>query len=119
MTKPVSSTRQFSNLSEAVAFIAECLESGDSAELLSELGQAQEYLAQRPDHLEYFSKFVFGALRDVHRRTDLRELYKGRVFPEKSTQFKLGGHMQELGCIHIDFEKRDRGWVLRDIWLCR
>jgi len=113
------SIKQFLDLSEAVAFIAECLDSGACAELFSELEKAQEHVARRPDHLDYFSKFVFATLRDIHRRTDLRELYRGRGFPEESAQFKLGGHMQELGCIHIDFEKRERGWALRDIWVCR
>ena len=119
MARPRSSTRQFHDLSEGVAFIAECLESGSIAELHSDLELAEERLARRPDDLDYFSRFVFAQLCDIHRRTDLRELYRDRAFPEDSEHFKLGGHMKELGCIHIDFEKGHHGWALRDIWLCR
>ena len=29
------------------------------------------------------------------------------------------GREAELGCIHIDFQKIEAGWVLDEIWVCR
>ena len=119
MSKSGSNVKQFPSLSEAVAFIVACLESDAQARLLSECERGSAHLVRNPDYLDHFSRFVFSQLRDKHQETDLRTRYSDRVFPEDGTKFKLGGHMQELGCIHIDFVKRESGWALRDIWLCR
>jgi hypothetical protein len=119
MTHAKSNVKSFQRLSVAVTFITECLEADAYTELFSELEQAQEHVARRSDYLDYFTKFIFFPLCEIHAQTNVRELYQDREFPECDIYFKLGGHMQELGCIHIDFEKRDQGWVLRDIWMCR
>jgi len=50
---------------------------------------------------------------------DLRERYAGRDFPKDQNRFKLGGHMAELGCVHIDFVNWDGGWRLWNISVCR
>ena len=119
MTHAKSNVKSFQRLSVAVTFITECLETDAYTELFSELEQAQEHVARRSDYLDYFTKFIFSPLREIHKQMNLQELYRGREFPKSDTYFKLGGHMQELGCIHIDFEKREQSWVLRDIWMCR
>jgi hypothetical protein len=119
MIEEVSSVRSFSTLAEAVGFIAECLDTDAGAELLAELEHGRDLLARRPDHAGYFAEFVFGALKLSHEQMDLRERYKGQDFPEDDPHLKLGGHMAELGCTHIDFVRRDDGWRLRDIFVCR
>jgi hypothetical protein len=117
--RPIPERKDFSNLSDAIAFIVECLESDAFERLHSQMESAQAKLARRPDHLDYFSRFLFQPLLAIQQRTDLRELYRDREFPMGEVHYKLGGHMQELRCIHIDFVKGERGWSLCDIWLCR
>ena len=119
MNEPESSLRGFTNLREAVAFIVRRLESGKVEELFFELKEAQTILARNAEFLSYFSKFIFTPLLEIHQKVDLRELYNGKDFPEDGTEYKLGGHMMELGCIHIDFVKRECDWALQNIWLCR
>lgn len=113
------SNSQFALLSEAVNFIARCLEAEKVTDLFWELERAQEHMAQSPDYLKYFSEFIFSPLREVHVCQDLRDLYQGRDFPRRDNKFKLGGHMAELGCIHIDFVRQGQGWSLVDISMCR
>ena len=58
-------------------------------------------------------------LKNSHKKTSLQELYIQKEFPKAKDKFKLGGHMAELGCIHIDFIKIDDKWYLEDIWNCK
>jgi len=109
----------FSVLSDAVAFIAGCLEAGDPADLLLAVRRAPQHVAHSADYRERFRTFIFLPLAEIHRCQDLRELYRDRAFPESGARFKLGGHMQELGCTHIDFVREEQGWLLEDIWICR
>ena len=49
----------------------------------------------------------------------LAKIFVGREFPKDATTFKLGGHMKELGCCHIDFLKKGDSWKIVSIWQCR
>jgi hypothetical protein len=111
--------KRFRTLSDAVDFISRCLEEDASAELASAPARFAANVARDPDYLDYFSRFIFEPLQETHRRTDLRALYAGREFPSQETHFKLGGHMAELGCIHVDFVRQGAVWTLEEIWLCR
>ena len=111
--------KRFRQLSDAVGFVAQCLQSDDPEKLMSQLWRAERLLKPDSWHGDHFREFVFGQLKKIHEETDLQALYQDRIFPEDDTRLKLGGHMSELGCIHIDFAKRDEGWVIHDIWLCR
>jgi hypothetical protein len=62
---------------------------------------------------------IFSQLQGYQREMDFWLRYQGKRFPVDDQRFTLGGHMAELGCIHIDFQKVDGGWVLDNIWICR
>ena len=109
----------FDTLAQAVDFISDRLESDDVSGLMSQVAQAQRRLERKPDFRDYFAQFVFAQLQAKHREKDLRQRYAGLGFPADDTRHKLGGHMAELGCLHIDFEKQDAGWSLHNIWICR
>ena len=64
-------------------------------------------------------KVVFEVLKEQDQRTPLIKLYSDIEFPQDKDKFKLGGHMSELGFIHIDFVKKDGKWYIGDIWQCR
>ena len=49
----------------------------------------------------------------------LSEIFKYERFPEAEDRFKLGGHFDKLGCVHIDFAKKNKEWFLRSITYCR
>ena len=106
----------FAVVPEAVEFIAECLDKGDYSGLSAACvggGQSgpQGYLATH--------RRVFDTLRSAHERTPLQGLYAKRTFPEGQSTFKLGGHMSEIGSIHIDFIRIRGDWHLQGIWACR
>ena len=108
------SPASFSNLQEAVTFIAACLDQDDFEKLSGACVGGRRpavYLAQH--------RSVFDTLKAAHENTPLQELYADRTFPEDTNTLKLGGHMAELGCLHIDFVKRDGHWFLADIWQCK
>ena len=110
--------RQFTSLATAVDWIADCLEKDDVPQLLAAALGAAERVERDPCYAEYFGR-ACELLTERHQALDLRRLYQGRDFPGDSERFKLGGHMAELGCLHIDFVRREPGWFLWDIWLCR
>jgi len=58
-------------------------------------------------------------LQDLNKRKPLRTLYAGKAFPAEAAAFKLGGHMSELGYVHIDFVHTNLGWELKGIWECK
>jgi hypothetical protein len=107
-------TTSFSNLQEAVTFITDCLDRDDFEKLSSACVGGRKptvYLAQH--------RSVFDKLKAAHKNTPLQKLYANRRFPKNKDKFKLGGHMAELGCLHIDFVKKDDHWFLADIWQCK
>ena len=104
----------FATVPEALAFIVDCVERNDARRLTAACvgrGSAQAYLARDPG--------VFGNVRALHARKDLRTLYGAERFPRDGTAFKLGGHGKQFDCIHIDFVKKGRTWRLADVWSCR
>jgi hypothetical protein len=111
--------RYFQTLEAAVDFISGTLEAGTYDALLNQIEQSERQIARDSSYPDYFQKFVFSQLQNRHRKLDLRRLYSERSFPKEQQTYKLGGHMQELGCIHIDFLKVEQGWVISDIWICR
>ena len=111
--------RYFQTLEAVVDFICSSLDTDTCGTLLNQIEQSERHTARDSSYPDYFQKFVFSQLQDLHRKLDLRRLYRGRTFPKEQRTYKLGGHMQELGCIHIDFLKAEQGWVISDIWICR
>jgi len=104
----------FATVPEALAFIVDCVERNDVRKLTAACvgrGSAQAYLAHNPG--------VFGNIRALHARKDLRTLYGAERFPRDGTVFKLGGHGEQFHHIHIDFVKKGRTWRLADVWNCR
>jgi hypothetical protein len=99
--------RTFSTLAEAVSFLADALENRDDDALA---GACHEPLP---------AEWIMDRLREQAAETPLVRLYAGRDFPSFGQTFKLGGHAKELGHIHIDFVRRDRGWEIQKIWMCR
>jgi hypothetical protein len=99
--------RAFSNLAEAVHFLARVVSQKDYEELAL---ACHEKLPQ---------EWILERLQEVHESTPLPKLYTGWEFPVDSRQFKLGGHAKELGHIHIDFVKLNAGWEIQKIWMCR
>ncbi len=99
--------RAFSDLSSAVDFIADALDRNDNTAL------AQASWAPLP------ADWVIERLKERHEATPLPQLYAGKEFPQDAQDFKLGGHAQELGHIHIDFAKSANGWEIARIWMCR
>jgi len=99
----------FLSLKEAVTFISSCLERGDLATLAGACLEGSGTLTPA----------VFAQLQKIHKEIPLGTRYEKREFPADAESFKLGGHMSELGHIHIDFVKRSGKWCLSRIWMCR
>jgi len=99
--------RAFSDLAEAVRFLAATVEGGDDASLADACHEALP------------PEWVITRLREQNAATPLVGLYAGRQFPQDARTFKLGGHGKELGHIHIDFVRSGAGWELEKIWMCR
>lgn len=98
----------FSTLQEAVIFIVACLEKDD-----------YKNLADACESTDKPNEQLLKTLKEIHAQTPLPTLYAGKDFPKNETTFKLGGHMKELGFIHIDFIKKDNAWHLARIWMCK
>ena len=99
--------RTFSDLAEAVHFLAQVVSQKD-----------YEALALAC-HEKLPEEWILERLQEKHESTPLPKLYAGWEFPADSRQFKLGGHAKELGHIHIDFVKSNAGWEIQEIWMCR
>ncbi|MBN2147637.1 MAG: hypothetical protein JW726_09625 [Anaerolineales bacterium] len=112
-------TPTFQSLAQAVGFIAERLECDAPEELLATFANTRRARPYKPFEIECFTGYAFPALQKCHQEMDLRVRYTGQDFDPALREHQLGGHMQELGCIHIDFVKTASGWVLEEIWLCR
>jgi hypothetical protein len=119
MSDITSNIKQFLSLESAIEFISECVESNSAAALFNQTMSAEsqeEKIFKEPD---YFLKSTFPPLQQQFQIMDFRLRYKGRSFPENEKTFKLGGHDQELGHMHIDFLKHGDYWVIEKIWQCR
>jgi hypothetical protein len=119
MSDTSSRIQEFQSLAEAVAFIAECTASNATLELFNQTIDAEKQAEKYIERPEFFAQWTFPALRKQYEIMDFRIRYQGWNFPTDIERFKLGGHDAELGHIHIDFIKRDKGWVIERIWQCR
>jgi hypothetical protein len=108
----------FTELSDAVDFIARALEVGDHGPLAEACVTREVDAPGLPTRREYRLRAI-ELLLGVHREKPLRALYAGRAFPPQGSRFKLGGHARELGHLHVDFVREGPGWQLENIWLCR
>ncbi|MEI6218009.1 MAG: hypothetical protein WCP86_03855 [bacterium] len=73
----------FTNLQQAVDFIATALESTNYVAISSACLDPH----RKPED------YVLKGLQRVHNKTPLRKLYADKSFPTNDTTFKLGGHM--------------------------
>lgn len=99
----------FTNLQQAVDFMAGALETTNFVRIANACMDA----GQKP------SDGVLKELQALDRQKPFRHLYAGRSFPTNEPTFKLGGHMSELGCTHVDFVRTNGLWRLKAIWMCR
>lgn len=99
----------FTNLQQAVDFIATALESTNGVAISNACLDPR----RKP------SEDVLRDLQRVNAKTPLRKLYEDRSFPTNVLTFGLGGHMAELWCTHIEFIKTNEVWELKAIWMCR
>jgi len=99
----------FTNLQQAVDFLATSLESTNFVTITS----ACVDTSRKPNDalLKY--------LQSQNQKTPFRQLYVDKSFPTNAPTFKLGGHMKELGSTHIDFVQTTGVWKLQAIWMCR
>ena len=108
--RPAAEKPAFSTFKEAVAFISECLDKKEDHRLSEACATPFERQAD--------TKALLESLRGTHLRTPLPKLYEGKDFPSEGRAFTLGGCHKELGNVHIDFERVDKGWRLSRIWIC-
>ncbi len=99
----------FTNLQQAVQFISSSLTTTNFVAIRNACVSPK---GKPKDH-------ILLSLKQKHKETPLPELYAKISFPTNSPRFKLGGHMKELGSIHIDFQKEKDVWSLTSIWMCR
>ena len=108
----------FSELQAAVDFIVRALDSGQHDRLAGACTKEDDDPADRPGYRSFQLQSIEW-LANVHRQTPLGSLYTGRAFPSLEPRYKLGGHGQELGHVHVDFVRSSCGWQIEDIWTCR
>jgi hypothetical protein len=118
-SKNVAGYPHFQNSSQAIQYLVERLETNSSSALYDSLAHLGTRHHREPFYLDFFHSRLFPMLQEYHQRTHFQTMYQHHHFPEDQKCFTLGGHMQELGCIHIEFIKTEEGWVLDDIWMCR
>jgi len=114
--------KAFISLPDAVDFLVDNLDKADIDAIANECTDSQHdsalRLASLPPRRDYRVRAI-QALAARHADQSLRTLYQGREFPHDRPVFKLGGHAQELGHLHIDFTRSETGWQLKEIWICR
>ena len=114
--------RTFATLADAVAFLADNLDNADVEAIAAQCTDSRldtdRPASVLPPKRDYRVRAIQG-LAARHAERSLRSRYLGREFPSDASHFKLGGHGQELGHIHIDFLLSDTGWQLKEIWVCR
>lgn len=101
----------FKTLISALHFIEKCLANDKQVELFKACLTSRASDFMRPRICDQLAK-----TNSIH---GLRKLYLNREFPTDDGRFKLGGHASELGHIHIDFVRKETGWQLDAIWMCR
>jgi hypothetical protein len=109
-TKPAhaAKTVRFKTAKDAVAFITECVEKKNSRRLTAACAGDGQKAGRYLD-----------ALVRLHAATPLPQLYAGKTFPKERGAFTLGGHGRKWRHIHIKFVRKEDGWALADISVCR
>ena len=112
----------FSQLQDAVAFLAVRLDEGDADAIADQCTDAAQDSAAGVNGLparRTYRLAAIGELRRQHGLRSLRSTYEHREFPVDADVFKLGGHGAELGHVHVDFARTGESWRLKEIWICR
>ena len=104
-------TPEFTSLPEALRWLDQKLELKDFTAIADSFASPLDATTIRINYIEALDTSL-GAIR-------LAERYANRDFPIEKSQFKLGGHGQELGHIHIDFIRDKNAWKIDRIWMCR
>jgi hypothetical protein len=117
----------FTNLMQALDFLATHLDGQRydvilDACLEGESTQDSESSEDEPSEDESslgrdYQLDVIKVLGVRHQQRDLRERYQGKAFPDDADAFTIGSHND--GHVHVEFVRVERGWRLREIWLCR
>lgn len=106
--KYTGAPQNFPNLRSAIDFILKCVNDND-AETLTRACKIQPK--------ELFIPLIFKSLNEI--KTKIIEEYLDKDFPADSEKFSIGGCGLEWRFMHIDFEKIEEEWYLREIWICR
>lgn len=101
----------FTNITQAVEFLAQCLHQDDLARLTN--------ACVRPFDDAQMHSNVFVDLKEIDAHKPLTEIYSGKEFPTNTSDFTMGGHAKELGFINIPFVKTNGVWFIRDYFYCR
>ena len=108
MSSKYSNRPSFETLDAALSFIESQLNEGNATELFNACVDDRATDFMRP--------LIFERLQAIHADKKLSSMYLDRspplTFPANDKRLKLGGHDQELGHIHIDFQKRGCRWQL-------
>jgi hypothetical protein len=112
----------FKQLSDAIEFLAGHLENGRHEAIADQcrdsLQDSERAIPGLPSPREYRLRAI-QALAQRHAERSLRSLYRWKTFPLLRKEFKLGGHAKELGHIHVDFDRSETGWCLKEVSICR
>jgi hypothetical protein len=116
-------TIAFQQLGDAVEFLADNLEKHNYEAIanhcIAPLRDDDEYVSAGLPSARDYRLTAIKALSDHHAEHSLRVHYERWEFPADRHEFKLGGHGEEFGHIHVDFEMTPAGWCLKEVWVCR
>jgi len=102
-------TISFSNLNDAITFIVQAVEEDDYKKLSNACIKKMAFSQDEE---------IFGILKGLNQRMPIVDLYSGNEFPKDKNTFRLGGHGEQWGYIHIIFIKKNDKWYLSDILSC-
>lgn len=114
MTTQPRPVRTFASATEAVDFVATCLETGMAIHLLAEIYGVSQQVGRSKAVVDRF-KDVFAQMWTWHQAQDLRERYRSAAFPKDGDRYALGGDLAREADIDVQFARLDRGWVLSRI----
>jgi hypothetical protein len=111
---PPRPVRTFATVQEAVAFLADCLESGAVIHLLAEIHGVSQRVGRNKAVVDRF-KTVFRQMQAMHEAQDLRLRYQDAAFPASGDHYQLSGDLAQQDDLDIQFVRLARGWVLERI----
>ena len=101
----------FTNLTEVVDFLAQCVQANDLARFTNACVQPRNDTQMHAN--------VFKGLKSLDARKPLKEIYAGKQLPTNTPSFMMGGHNKELGFINIPLLKTNGEWYIADYFYCR